>query len=159
VKRLLCAWLSLPIAVRAAAPFGLMAALWWSSSRPHTGAAPSVLRSLLHNGAHVVAYGALAASVLLWLGAALRQGQLPRRAAIAAIVVAIGYGVVDEWHQSTVPGRVCSVVDIVSDALGAALATALVGHSLGRHRGCARAVPFLVVGSLCSVVVATFGPW
>ncbi len=36
--------------------------------------------------------------------------------------LAVGYGVVDEWHQSYVPGRHADPLDLVADALGAAFA-------------------------------------
>lgn len=159
VRQVLRAWLSLPLTVRGVAPFVVMAALWWSSSRPPSDASPSAVHSFLHNGMHIVAYAALGGSVLLWLGHSLRTGEVPWRAVVISVVVAVAYGIVDELHQSTVPGRVCSVVDVVSDAMGALLAAALLGHLLGNHRLCRRALPFCILGSLCSVAVATFGPW
>lgn len=47
----------------------------------------------------------------------------PRRgAAMAAILLTVGYGVLDELHQSTVPGRESSAGDVVADAVGACAA-------------------------------------
>ena len=159
MRRVLRGWLWLPFVVRAAVPLIVMGLLWWSSSRPPAPTPQSQLRSLLHNGMHVVAYAALAGSLLLWLGASLRLGRLPWRALLASVAIAIAYGVVDEWHQSHVPGRNCSPVDVWSDAMGAALAVTLLGHLLCRHRGCARALPFCIAGSIASVAVATWSPW
>lgn len=39
--------------------------------------------------------------------------------AITAFVIAVGYGVTDEWHQSFVSGRSADVADIGRDAIGA----------------------------------------
>jgi len=38
---------------------------------------------------------------------------------LIAIVVTVIYGVLDEWHQSFVPGRMCSFWDILADTIGA----------------------------------------
>ena len=43
-------------------------------------------------------------------------------ATMSAMAVAIGYGLLDEFHQSRVPGRYASVGDWLADALGALLA-------------------------------------
>jgi len=46
-----------------------------------------------------------------------------RRAGLA-FVLAVAYACTDEWHQSFVPSREASVVDVMIDALGAALGLA-----------------------------------
>lgn len=144
--------------MRATLPIALMATLWWSSSRELTATAPNVLRSLLHNAMHVVAYCALGASLLLWLGRVV-DGVSSRRAATASVALSIAYGVVDEIHQSFVRGRTCSVVDVVSDALGAVLGVTVVGSLLAPDRKPGSLVPLLVAASVASVALATFGPW
>jgi VanZ family protein len=40
--------------------------------------------------------------------------------------LAVLYGLSDEWHQSFVPGRTPDVVDILTDAIGAAIGLLLV---------------------------------
>ncbi len=45
------------------------------------------------------------------------------------ILVGIGYGALDEWHQSFVPGRDPSVGDAVADAIGV-----LAGFAIFRRR-------------------------
>lgn len=73
---------------------------------------------------HAVAYGLLALASLH----GLVQGQWRRvnaRAATLAAVLAVAYGVSDEWHQSFVPGRFSDWADVLADALGAAAAAGL----------------------------------
>lgn len=144
--------------MRALAPIVLMSLLWWSSSRELASASSGIWRGLLHNGMHVVAYSALGASFLLWFGR-IDRGTLPPRAAVASILASVAYGVVDEVHQSFVRGRTSSMVDVASDALGAALAVAVLGALVGQSRKCRSAVPVLLVASAASVVLATFSPW
>jgi VanZ family protein len=71
--------------------------------------------------AHLIVYGVLGA-LLVW---GLTDRSLARttwRTAAAAVVLAILYGASDEWHQSFVPGREVSALDLAADAAGAAIA-------------------------------------
>ena len=69
----------------------------------------------LQNLFHVPLYAGLA---FLWLRT-LRECHLPLLAAtMAAIAIAAGYGLLDELHQSTVPGRYASVTDVLLNAAG-----------------------------------------
>ena len=136
-----------------------MAALWWSSSRTPPPSEPDVVRAMLHNSMHVFAYGALAGSLLLWFGIETEPRTLRRRSALASVVLAVAYGGVDEWHQSRVPGRVCSAADLLSDAMGAVLAVAVVAHLVVRHGRAAAALPYLVLGCALSTSLATFTNW
>ena len=106
-------------------PVAAMFLLWRLSAREPDQEPQSTMHSLLHNSMHVIAYGCLAASV--WLA----WSRKPVTAVHAfrsrgAWLIAAAYGVVDELHQSYVPGRVCSVADLASDAVGAALAILLL---------------------------------
>jgi VanZ family protein len=74
--------------------------------------------------AHAVAYGLLGAFLALALG--VRRG-LVGRAALALALCAI-YGASDEWHQSFVPGRQVSVLDLLADTIGATVAIVLVAR-------------------------------
>ena len=71
--------------------------------------------------AHAFTYGVLAVLCLMGL-----TGWRWRRVAgahlLAAFVMAVLYGVSDEFHQAFVPGRTPDVADVVADAGGAALA-------------------------------------
>jgi VanZ family protein len=80
---------------------------------------------LVDKAIHVLVYGAF--SVVLF--AALRHSRPrtpPLVLASAAAVIAVLYGVSDEYHQGFVPLRVSDVHDLVADAVGAAVAQGLV---------------------------------
>lgn len=47
------------------------------------------------------------------------------RVAAVAVVIAMGWGVLDELHQALVPGRVADPFDAVADAVGAVAGVAL----------------------------------
>lgn len=105
-------------------PFvGFTIAFWMVSATPR----PWV--PLTFNSAdklmHCVAYAGLAA----WARVATLA--LPR-AGLWAFVLAAGYGVIDEVHQSFVPGRSASVFDVAADATGALLAVLVLGY-IGRR--------------------------
>ncbi|MFQ5933591.1 MAG: VanZ family protein [Dehalococcoidia bacterium] len=61
--------------------------------------------------------------------------------AFLVLLVAAGYGAIDELHQRFVPGRASSLSDVAWDALGAAITLGLVGGVVGirkvRKRGAA----------------------
>jgi VanZ family protein len=59
--------------------------------------------------------------VLSWLVARALEPAAGVRQAVLALAVAIGYGVVDEVHQSFVPGRVGDPMDVLKDAAGAVI--------------------------------------
>ena len=53
--------------------------------------------------------------------------------AVLALVLTLGYGVLDEWHQGFVPGRDVSGTDLLRDVLGGS-----IGISLMRRRWAAK---------------------
>jgi VanZ family protein len=71
--------------------------------------------------AHALTYGVLAVLCLMGL-----TGWNWRRVAgaglLGAFVIAVLYGVSDEFHQSFVAGRTPDAADVLADAVGAALA-------------------------------------
>jgi VanZ family protein len=77
----------------------------------------------LRQAAHVAVYGVL--TVLLAWGLTGRRYPT-RKVAIGASVLALLYGVSDEWHQTLVPTRTGRAEDLVWDALGAAIAAAVI---------------------------------
>ncbi len=65
------------------------------------------------------------------------RGPLRRGAAIAAAVLAVAYAFADEIHQSFVPGRDSSLLDVLADAVGTGCAVAVAAAWSGwrRRRG------------------------
>lgn len=114
-------------------PVALMAVLWWSSSQPDAPG-PEVDDKL----AHVLAYGLLAA---LWVRAQYFLTTWPIvRLTLTAMGASLGYGAIDELHQSYVPGRDASLLDLLADAAGAVLGALLaagfyvLGYAWARRR-------------------------
>ena len=147
-------WLTCPKWVRALPPMTVMALLWWSSSREPAPGPHDVPGILWRNSMHVVAYAILGTSLLLALHS------VPRRRVIGpglwSFLIAVAYGIVDELHQSFVPGRVCSVADLGADAAGAALALAIVVPWLQRERPRGAILGLCLLACLVSVALATW---
>ncbi|HEY8416974.1 MAG TPA: VanZ family protein [Limnochordales bacterium] len=114
-----------------------MAVLWWFSARPASVVSRwnflDVPDFLLHAAAYlglgVVAHWAFAAR--------FRWPFL--RTACAAVLLAGVYGIVDEFHQSFVPGRERSWQDVAADTCGAALGQLVLwawpAHPAGQQGG------------------------
>ena len=75
------------------------------------------------------------ASAWTLLGAclALAARRPSRRTAVIAVVIAVAFGISDEVHQSFVPGRDASLLDLVADGVGACVGAALATW-YGRRR-------------------------
>jgi VanZ family protein len=86
--------------------------------------------ALVKKGSHIAGYGALA---LLVMRSLLDQERSPRDAAYLAILVAVSFALTDELHQSFVPGRHASVLDIGFDYAGAAGACLLARRVIERR--------------------------
>ena len=84
---------------------------------------------ILKKAGHMMGYGILA--FLLWRAFSQGQGALSRSALVAAFVGSVLYAASDEYHQSFVPGRNGTSVDVGFDTVGALVALLVVG-SLGR---------------------------
>jgi VanZ family protein len=93
------------------------------------GASPArldLLHAVVRKGAHVTEFAILA---FLWYRALdWRRSGWQTKAALTALVLAAGFGALDEAHQMFVPSRTASIVDVGWDSLGAALG--LVGHRM-----------------------------
>ena len=109
--------------VWAAWPLALvwMAVLFVLSSNPGVSAPASL--AFGDKAAHFAAYGAL--------GFLLAQARLPgrtdglSRVMLITVLVTV-FGILTEWHQSTVPHRDASIGDVVADALGGFFAAGAV---------------------------------
>lgn len=148
----------MPRPIRYLLPVAIMALLWWSSEQPPSPRAPDVMRAMAHNAMHVVAFGALAAG---WQLAQLRRGA-PLEFTCGSFVslsATVAYGVADEVHQYFVPGRVASVLDLLSDASGGVLAIVLLGAIGDGLPSGFRPVGVWAAVSAACVLAATFLPW
>jgi VanZ family protein len=105
-------YLCLPVAV-------WMALIFYLSSQPDLPHPKSgVVDLLFSSGAHLFMFGVLA---VLWARAlGERSGGW-----LIALILTLLYALSDEFHQSFVPGRHADPLDLVCDALGAALALGL----------------------------------
>ena len=79
--------------------------------------------------AHIIEYAILAT---LLYRALINSGVVKKDAGIIAIILAILYGVSDEFHQSFTPGREPKVRDIFFDSFGALTAVYLILNYLSR---------------------------
>ena len=160
--------------------FGLvvlwMGVIWMLSDRTFERPAEmgSDLWRIVSNLAHAPVFGLLA---LLIAGAVLRparpdspgsSGSLdsignaepnwPRvswRDVCLVVLLTTGYGAVDEWHQSHVPGRNPSVADLGTDAVGALAVLWIVGYLASRRATEAGVRRRLLAGIVSCAVVAT----
>lgn len=102
----------------------LMIVIFLVSSRPGDGL-PNFhdWDYFVKKGGHAVGYGLLALSYL---------HALPKRNYVLAWLLAVLYSATDEFHQSFVPGRKASLMDVfVFDNLGAIIALFLHYRSFG----------------------------
>ena len=87
----------------------------------------------LPGGADKLAHGGL----YLILGLSLAWGKRRTGAGVPGLLLllmGVGYGALDEWHQSFVPGRYSSVGDWVADSAGVMLGLVLFSRFSSRSR-------------------------
>src|SRR2546422_6009146 len=112
-------WLSTDIASGEHTSQLLLPALRWLLPWATPGQLHTVHR-LLRKGAHLTEYAILAA---LWYRAFTRERNLSARAASwTAFAISLARAALDEWHQSFLPSRTSSAMDVALDGAGAALA-------------------------------------
>jgi hypothetical protein len=103
-----------------------MGILYWLSSIPGTRLPDSPalyglfywMPPALQNTLHVPAFAALAWA---WRWALPAWVRSTMAVTLFAISISVIYGIFDEWHQSFVPGRYASVVDVIFDIAGVGL--------------------------------------
>jgi VanZ family protein len=101
------------------APAVLWAALIFTLSS--ISGLPAPPGGLTDKHAHLVTYAVLCA-LIVWGLTDRAPGRTTWSIAAAAAVLAALYGASDEWHQSFVPGRETSGLDLAADTAGAVLA-------------------------------------
>ena len=100
---LLCSLSSVPGTIPDDAPATYRVVAW----------VPPAVQNLLH----VPAYAGLA---FLWRWSLVRRLR-PASAILAALLLAVMYGLVEEWYQSFVPGRYATLTDVLFNSIGAFL--------------------------------------
>lgn len=108
LRRILFAW----------APAAAYMALIWTVSSIETPTFPVSMFPFRDKGVHTIEYAVLA---VLVAHACVRTFEgFPRwRVAVAAVLLTVLWGLLDELHQAFVPGRSADVLDLVADTLGA----------------------------------------
>jgi VanZ family protein len=107
-----------------AAPLAWMALIFALSAQSQLPNLTPGLPDLQSIAGHLLSYGILAA---LWFRA-LSRARVPRPV-LWALLLAVLYGLSDEFHQSFVPGRTPAIFDLVLDGLGAAAAM-IIGNRI-----------------------------
>ena len=115
-----------------------MGLIWTLSSREPSGEPSPLVLSWLSNCGHAPLFGLLA----LWVVPLLDRGRawvrLDARRLALVLAGVLAYAVVDELHQSTVPGRDATPWDVLTDMTGAACTlwvVAYVGREGASERG------------------------
>ena len=123
------------------ATFGGVFTTWLLSQILHllhlTVAFPTfrLLHHLMRKAAHLTVYGIFSMLLYFSLGGS-RSREWHWKRALGALLLAGGYSLTDEFHQSFVPGRGPSIVDCGIDTIGATLGMMIVFVScrLGNQR-------------------------
>lgn len=156
---------SLPRGLGVLAAAAWMGFLWWLSSDTRDTGLNLGLGGFVPNLGHAPLYAMLA---LCWLVAWPRErpahlgarpwARLPLASAAALATLPVAYGVIDEWHQASVPGRNSSPADLLTDLAGAG-ATVLVARYAGSagatERGLRMRLGLGVLACLAAAAVAT----
>ena len=166
-------YVAAPVALRIPLAVVWAATIWILSSGEVTMGTQLPFRALIGNVAHVVIFGILAA--LCWfssprppaaasseakpLAGVLMDAAEVRKREWLGVGCGVVWGVADELHQSTVPGRFASVADVVTDLFGALLAVTVLGWVATGQRRFLRRVPWLVLAAGLSVASATWLHW
>jgi VanZ family protein len=110
------------IALRALAPLALMALIFFLSAQPDDGVDRGTLDLIMRKVGHATGYALL---TVLWAWA-LRP--VTRLNVVVAATIALAYAASDEYHQTFVAGRSGTVRDVLIDAVGVAIAIALLRY-------------------------------
>lgn len=117
-------------------PFLYMIAIWIMSSNPDDmilDLPSSSIDRFIKEALHLVEFALL--YILLVSALAANQKLKPGLSLLAALVACL-YGVIDEYHQSFVPYRSSTMIDVIKDMIGvAAVYFHVQYHYFKRERG------------------------
>lgn len=116
--------------IRLGPALACMAAIFALSSRSTLPKPASISSEVFSIAGHLGAYFVLA--ICLWWALGFVRVE-PTTRLWLAFAGSVLYGISDEWHQSFVPGRVPDWRDVLTDAIGAAIALLLVARFARRH--------------------------
>ncbi|NLI92065.1 MAG: VanZ family protein [Peptococcaceae bacterium] len=110
-----------------ALPLGYMLFIWILSSKPSDAVVRFGSQSddLIREALHLIEFGILYFLILIALHASGKPG-LPAQS--LAITISIFYSIMDEIHQSFIPYRTASLLDLLKDFIGIFLAYHLCKH-------------------------------
>jgi VanZ family protein len=130
-----------------------LALIWQLSSLPSRDEPRHFAQGWLANSAHAPLFGLLA----LWCALALPRAdgwpRLTPRSGCAIVLFVLGYGILDELHQSTVAGRDASSLDILTDVVGA-ICTLWLASYAGAATATARGVGARLAAGLAACALA-----
>ena len=121
--------------IRLGAATAWMALIFYLSAQPSLPRLYDRFESMQSILGHFVEY-AILALLLRW---AVRgnfpagNGSGARHLACWAFLIAVAYGISDEFHQHFVPGRHMDPLDLLTDAIGVAVALWVAGRVEGRR--------------------------
>ena len=103
---------------------GWLSLIYFLSARTGSEAADALvplfwLGTIVDEAAHLVLYGGLTTLTLLAIWSWRSDGYREFRWVCLAAVLALLYGLTDEYHQTFVSGRSASLKDILTDGIGA----------------------------------------
>ena len=114
-------------------PLAWMAMIFTLSSQSNLPAPPEPLVAQLYRvGGHMIAFGALS----LLLVRAMQSTWPGQRVAGWSLSVTLLYALVDEYHQSFVPGRHATLIDVAVDVAGMLLALGILTWRQTRRSAC-----------------------
>lgn len=119
-----------------APPILLMALIFVSSSLPMDGKSKHFkfvvqLAPTIQNLLHIPVFSFLA---YLWMNSLSKHGFPRIQTLIITIIITVGYGIFDEFHQFFVPGRYVSFTDILFNIVGGAIGI-IIFSQFKRSRG------------------------
>ncbi len=109
----------------------VMAVIFVLSAQPDLSTGLGLADLVARKIAHAAVYALLCAC---WWRIAVALGVPLPRAVALALLLTVAYAISDEWHQSFVPGRSASGIDVAIDTAGATLAALLGLGARARSR-------------------------